>query len=76
MNAMARYYDTKCLQCEQDCAHFAHDRYEPGGEPYEACRFYGYILHPEKGISEEDCEGYITPVQKALKEERERKMRR
>lgn len=56
---MNKYYDEKCELCDKDCHYLANDNF-PNGKPYEACRFYGYILHPEKGISKEDCKGYIS----------------
>lgn len=72
---MIRYYDQKCLLCEKGCVHFATDAY-PDGTPYEACRFYGYILHPGKGVADEDCIGFLTEEQQKAKEEREKRMRR
>ena len=64
---MTKYYDEKCLLCER-CFYHAFGNY-PDGRPYEACRFFGYILHPEKGISEEDCTGFITPEDKRKRDE-------
>lgn len=75
---MNKYYDEKCEQCAQ-CGHYAMGAY-PSGVPYEACRRYGYILHPEKGITQESCDGFQTPEQiereKVMKEMSKRKGRR
>lgn len=64
---MGKYYDEKCEQCDQGCHFHAFDKY-PNGTPYEACREYGYILHPEKGISKEKCSAYLTETQFAARE--------
>lgn len=58
---MAKDYDQKCLQCE-DCAFYQDGMYQ-NGQPYKACRHYGYILHMDKGTSMEICEGFMTPAQ-------------
>ena len=58
---MARYYDVKCLKCAS-CYFFGVGNF-PDGTPYEACRHYGYILHPENGVVDEDCAGFRTEQQ-------------
>ena len=65
---MGKYYDEKCEQCEQGCHYHAFDSY-PDGRPYEACRHYGYILHPEKGITKEPCPGFISEKRWLAQEE-------
>lgn len=52
-------YDQKCKMCDQGCHHHQFGQFQDGRK-YEACRYYGYILHKEKGVSQEVCEGYIT----------------
>lgn len=64
---MSKYYDEKCEQCDQGCHFHAFDKY-PDGRPYEACRSAGYILHPEKGISKERCNDFLTEAQWQAKE--------
>jgi len=59
---MERYYDVKCTDCEKGCAFFGHDAF-PNGEPFEVCRYFGYIFHPDKGIAEESCEKRKTREQ-------------
>lgn len=51
---MSKYYDEKCEQCLQECIFFGDGKF-PDGRPYERCTAVGYILHPEKGISKENC---------------------
>ena len=59
---MGKYYDEKCLQCEAGCHFFGYGQF-PNGETYEACRNYGYILHLDKGVSMDECEGFRTEEQ-------------
>lgn len=56
---MSKYYDEKCVECDLGCHHYGEGKF-PNGSPYICCRCYGYILHLEKGISKEHCDGFIT----------------
>lgn len=56
---MAKYYDEKCPQCEQGCRFFGYDTY-PGGEIYERCGYFGYILTK---FVDDTCVRYRTEEQ-------------
>ena len=57
---MDKYYDQKCPDCGQ-CGWLKGGSY-PDGRPYEACEWYGYILH-ETVMAK--CEGFMTGGQVA-----------
>lgn len=71
---MAKYYDEQCLLCEG--CHFFGDGVFPNGKPYKACRRYGYILHPEKGVSLENCTGFRTEEQWRTEEKLKEKLKK
>lgn len=66
-----KYYDEQCRQCP-DCYYYQDGKYSDG-KAYMACRYYGYILHPEKGISEEECNGFKTEAQYKREQEQQKK---
>lgn len=70
-----RYYDEKCVDCSNGCCYLARDTYRDGRE-YEACRCFGYILHPEKGISEERCPKFRTEAQRRAEIEAEERLKK
>lgn len=53
---MSKYYDEYCIDCA-DCRHCEEGMYQ-NITRYHACRYYGYILHPWKGVSPEHCPHY------------------
>lgn len=53
---MEKYYDQRCPDC--DTCGWRKDGSYPNGRPYEACEWYGYILHDTVMAK---CEGYMTP---------------
>ena len=58
---MQRYYDEMSIDC-QGC-YFLRDGSFPDGRPYKCCRYYGYILHESKGVSDEHCSMRMTKEQ-------------
>lgn len=52
--------DTKHTCCEQ-CYHY--DRSVWLGQSWEVCNRWGFRLHPEQGISEEECDSFVTEKQ-------------
>ena len=58
---MKRYYDEMSIDC-QGC-YFLRDGSYPDGRPYNCCRYYVYILHESKGVSEEHCSMRMTKEQ-------------
>ena len=55
---MQRYYDEMSIDC-QGC-YFLRDGRFTDGRPYKCCRYYGYILHESKGVSDEHCSRRMT----------------
>ena len=53
---MEKYYDQRCPDCDT-CGWRKTGSY-PNGKSYEACEWYGYILH-ESVMAR--CEGFATP---------------
>ena len=47
-----------------DCqgCYFLRDSY-PDGRAYKCCKYYGYILHESKGVSDEHCSRRMTQEQ-------------
>ena len=77
---MQRYYDEMSIDC-QGC-YFFRDGSFPDGRLYKCCRYYGYILHESKGVSDEHCSMRMTREQgeaymqeMAAKENKRRKRR-
>ena len=52
---MEKYYDEKCPDC--DTCGWRKDGSYPDGRPYEACEFFGYILHESTPAR---CKRYMT----------------
>lgn len=68
-----RYYDHKSSQCNT-CAWIETGEF-PDGTPYECCKCYGYIFHPEKGISDEPCPSRCNERPQPKKDEPKKKKR-
>ena len=58
---MTRYYDQPTTQC-CDCR-FWQDGSFPNGTPYKACRRYGYLLHYDKPVTDEKCDGFSSQAE-------------
>lgn len=69
---MKKEYWRKCKKC-QTCAHYRDEVWK--GKRWEACRQYGYRLWPDLEPAD-DCDGYETPTEYALRIERQKKRKR
>lgn len=58
-----RWYDQRSVSCD-GCLRLRLGAF-PDGTPYEACRWYGYILHDELGVSDEPCSYRETDAERA-----------
>ena len=70
---MRRWYDQMSASCA-GCLRRVTGEF-PGGTPYRACRWYGYIFHEERGVSGEPCPHRVTDAVKVAEPQRPKSIR-
>lgn len=70
---MMRWYDQMSASCA-GCLRCVAGEF-PDGTPYRACRWYGYIFHEERGVSDEPCPRRVTDAVKVAEPPRPKSIR-